>query len=86
MTEFGSRPCYWVVICKNSWFLHRKNPMFGHTIPLAETDFYSSPPALAGSFKVRCDDCGKEYIYHPEELFRAELEPLVPILTHPLFR
>jgi hypothetical protein len=77
---------YWVVICKNRWSHGRQNPLYGHTIALAETDFYSTPPKLPDRFKVRCDECAKEYAYGPADLMRFEMYPLERLDSHPLFR
>ena len=83
---YDDKQYYWVVICRNHWFHRRKNLFFGHTIPLAEADSYSPPPRLDSRFSVRCDDCGKEYLYQPKDLLRAELEPLAEFEAHPLFQ
>lgn len=64
----------WVVICKNKRFHKHTNVMYGHKIPLAETDAFATPPALNGPFTVQCDECGKEYSYAPGEVLRLELE------------
>ena len=77
---------YWVVICKNAWFHRHANTMFGHKIPLGETDAVTSPPAIRGSFVARCDECGKEYSYVSEELMRLELAHLESFTPHPLFQ
>jgi hypothetical protein len=77
---------FWVVHCKNHWFHARKNLFFRHKIPLAETDSFSSRPAIEGRFRARCDECGKEYVYKPSEVFRYELEPPESLTPHPLFR
>jgi len=37
-------------------------------------------------FKVRCDECGKEYVYKPTEVLRVEQEPPASFTPHPLFR
>jgi len=34
------------------------NVMFGHKIPLGETDLYEPPLALDGPFTAYCDECG----------------------------
>ena len=76
----------WVVMCKNHWFHIRQNLFFGHKIPLGEADPYASPPALASSFSVRCDECHKEYRYKPSDLLRFEQELPVSFVPHPLFQ
>ena len=86
MADFEDRPYYWAVMCKNHWFHRRKNLLYGHTIPLAETDFCSPPPSFDYRFSVQCDECGKEYVYDPREILRAEMEPVAPIVPHHLFR
>lgn len=74
----------WVVFCKNYFFHMRQNLFFRHRIPLAYTDPFSPVPDVQGPFKVRCDDCGKTYVYKRSDLRRYEGE--VPkFTTHPLF-
>jgi hypothetical protein len=51
----------WIVICRNGGFHRHTNLLFGHRIPLGETDAVSPRPALAGSFNVQCDECGKVF-------------------------
>ena len=53
----------WVVLCKNNWFHLRDNLFYKHKIPLGRTDVYTPPPDLKSSFRVRCDECHKEYLY-----------------------
>jgi hypothetical protein len=77
---------YWIVICKNRRFHAKQNRLFGHPIPLAETDFYSIMPALESCFSVQCDECGKDYAYCPSDVMRLEMYPVEWIFTHPLFR
>jgi len=60
--------------------------MFGHKIPLGETDAVSPPPALTGAFSARCDECGEEHEYKPDEVLRAELELPASFTPHPLFK
>jgi hypothetical protein len=75
---------HWVVLCKNYFFHMRQNLFFRHRIPLAYTDPFSPVPDVEGPFKVRCDDCGKTYVYKRSNLRRYEGE--VPkFTTHPLF-
>ncbi len=76
----------WVVICKNARFHRHANTMFGHKIPLGETDAVTSPPAITGPFVARCDECGKEYSYVPEEVMRLELALPESFTPHPLFQ
>jgi hypothetical protein len=76
----------WVVICKNKRFHQHTNVMFGHKIPLGETDAVSPPPALTGAFSARCDECGEEHEYKPDEVLRAELELPASFTPHPLFK
>jgi hypothetical protein len=75
----------WVVLCKNHWFHLRQNLFFRHRIPLAETDPLAPRPSLTGRFKVRCDECGREYVYNPSEVLRFEQELPEAFTPHPLF-
>jgi hypothetical protein len=77
---------FWIVLCKNHWFHARKNFFFRHQILLAETDAFASRPPVNRPFKVRCDECGKEYVYRPRELLRVEHDPPESFTPHPLFR
>jgi len=76
----------WVVLCKNHWFDLRQNLFFRHRIPLAETDPVASRPFLDGRFRVRCDDCRKEYFYKPSEVLKYEQELPDSFTPHPLCR
>ena len=76
----------WVVLCKNHWFHLRQNLFFRHRIPLAETDPLAPSPSLDGPFRVRCDDCRKEYLYKPSAVLRFEQELPDSFTPHPLFR
>ena len=76
----------WVVICKNKKFHRHINVMYGHKIPLGETDTYTAAPALSGPFTAKCDECGKEYSYEPGEVLRFELELPASFTPHPLFQ
>jgi len=49
------------------------NVMFGHKIPMGETDSFEPVP-LSGPFLVQCDECGEEHSYEPEEVLRLEFE------------
>ena len=75
----------WVVICKNRKFHDHQNISSGHKIPLAETDALASPPVLDLRFRVRCDECGEEYLYHPAELVRFQMVLGREFKPHPLF-
>ena len=67
--------------------IHRHvNVNAGHKIPLAETDAFSPPPAINGPFTVRCDACGNEYVYGPDEVLRLEMELSASFKPHPLFQ
>jgi hypothetical protein len=76
----------WVVLCKNHWFHLRKNLFYRYRIALAETDPVDPRPVLNGPFRVRCDECGKEYFYKPSEVLRFEQELPENFTPHPLFR
>jgi hypothetical protein len=80
-----SRYC-WVVLCKNHWFHVRKNILFRYRIVLGETDAVTPRPAIDAHFRVRCDECRKEYFYKPSEVLRFEQEPPESFIPHPLFR
>src|ERR1700680_1734190 len=75
----------WVVLCKNNWFHLRDNLFYKHKIPLGETDIYTPPPDLKSSFRVRCDECHKEYLYKPSEVLRHDQELPMSFTPHPLF-
>ena len=75
----------WVVLCKNNWFHLRDNLFYKHKIPLGETDVYTPPPDLKSSFRVRCDECHKEYLYKPSEVLRHDQELPMSFTPHPLF-
>jgi Zn ribbon nucleic-acid-binding protein len=74
---------FWVVLCKNHKFHKRQNLLFGHKIPLAETDPYMPCPQLEDGVNVRCHDCGHEYCYKPDEVVRVEAHPHEFGLFHP---
>ena len=61
----------WIVICKNKRFHKHTNVMYGHKIPLAETDAFATPPAVSGPFTVQCDECGQEHDWHGIPLGRG---------------
>jgi hypothetical protein len=63
----------------------RKNLFFRHKIPLAETDAITPRTAIDRRFTVGCEECHKEYLYKPSEVFRLELETLELFTPHPLF-
>ena len=75
----------WVVVCKNHRFHRRHNLFFGHKIPLGETDAFTPPPAIESLLTVRCDDCGQEYPYAPQDLVRMELQLPEVFTPHPFF-
>lgn len=75
----------WVVIGKNKKFHRHINVMYGHKIPLGETDPYTAAPALSGPFTAKCDECGK-YSYEPGGILRFELELPASFTPHPLFQ
>jgi len=78
-------PSYlWVVICRNTKAHKSENMMFGHRIPLAETDAFE-PLAATGSLMVQCDGCRQEYVYEPSEIVRVEMEAPEGFTTHPRF-
>lgn len=79
------RRYFWVVLCKNHWFHVPKNLFFRHRIPLGETDAVTPCPAVDCRFRVRCDECGKEYLYKPSQVMRSEQEPPDFFTPHPLF-
>src|SRR5205807_2367345 len=64
----------WVVVCKNHWFHGRGNFFTVHRIPLGETDAVWPRPKVDKPFGVRCDECGKEYIYQPSDVLKYEME------------
>jgi hypothetical protein len=76
----------WVVLCKNRWSHFRQNLFTSHRIPLGEADGVMPPPPLDGRFRVRCDGCGKEYLYKPSDVRRYEQELPDGFVPHPLFR
>ena len=75
----------WVVICKNKKFHRHTNLLYGHKIPLGETDAVSPVPTVALAFSARCDECGEEHSYKPEEVLRVELNLPDSFTPHPLF-
>jgi hypothetical protein len=80
-------PSYcWVVICKNVKSHRQVNLMYGHKIPLGETDAFAPLPEVTGTFTVRCDECGKEYSYGPEDVLRFEMGLPAEFSAHPLFK
>jgi len=84
MTGWENPAYCWIVICKNTKVHRHANVMFGHRIPLAETDAFE-PMTVSGPFYVRCDDCGQEYSYEPSEVMRVEMEIPELFTTHPRF-
>ena len=81
-----SDPNYcWVVICKNAKAHHEENLMFGHKIPLAETDAFEVL-SVTGPILVRCDACGHEDMYEPSDIARLEFTVPEGFQTHPRFQ
>ncbi len=76
----------WVVLCKNHSFHKQQNVFYRHRIVLGETDAFSPPPTLKGRFSVRCDSCGREYLYEPSEVLRYETELPESFVPHALFQ
>jgi hypothetical protein len=76
----------WVVTCKSRLYHIPRNFIYRHKIPLAETDAVASRPPVEQPFRVRCDSCGKEYVYKPSEVLRIEKELPDGFEPHPLFR
>ena len=76
----------WVVLCKNRWFHLRQSLFSSHRIPLGETDAVMPMPPLERHFRVRCDECRKEYFYKPADVRRFEQELPENFAPHPLFR
>lgn len=81
---WGNTNYFWVVICRNTKAHNSENLMFGHRIPLAETDAFESLPAT-GPLLVTCDGCGEDYTYEPSEVLRLEREAPEGFTTHPRF-
>jgi len=80
-------PTYcWIVICKNKKVHSHENAMFGHRIPLGETDAFSPAPSIKDAFQVRCDECGEEYSYKPEDVLRVEHTLPESFTPHPFFK
>jgi hypothetical protein len=77
---------FWVVLCKNHRFHHKGNVSYAHQIVLGETDAYSPPPMLTQQFAVRCNACGAEYSYRPNDILRNEIAIPESFVPHPLFR
>jgi len=75
---------YWVVTCKNTEFHRMKNPFAEHRVPLAQTDVHAAHPDTMGHFSVRCDECGKEYSYEAQDVFKGLGNPAV-FTPHPRF-
>lgn len=65
---------------------HRQtNVLFGHKIPVAETDAFESLP-VSSPFEVTCNECGHESSYTPEEVMRVEFFQLpASFAPHPRF-
>ncbi len=84
-TTWSETGYFWIVLCKNRLHHFLRSIWVKHPILLGEADSVSPPP-LIGDFLVKCDECGKEFRYHPRELMRFETEPRRPFVPHPLFR
>jgi hypothetical protein len=67
---------FWVVLCKNKKAHRETNLMFGHRIPLGETDALEPLP-VNGPFLVQRDECGQEHSYEPAEVLRVEMDPVI---------
>jgi hypothetical protein len=81
-----ANPSYcWVVICKNAKVHRETNMLFGHKIPLGETDAFEPFP-VSEPFVARCDECGDERSYEPAEALRLELALPESFTPHPRFR
>ena len=76
----------WVVVFKNHWFHGRGNFFTVHRIPLGEMDAVLPRPNINKPFRVRCDECGKEYTYTPSDVLKYETEVPASFVPHPLFR
>jgi hypothetical protein len=76
----------WVVLCKNHWFHLRQNLFASHRIPLGETDAVAALPPIKERFRVRCDECGTQYLYRLSDVRRYEQELPESFAPHPLFR
>jgi hypothetical protein len=59
--------------------------LFGHKIPLGETDKFATLPMVGRSFEAVCDECGKVHSYKPKEVLRMELKAPDVFTPHPLF-
>jgi hypothetical protein len=55
----------WAVTCKNEVFHRERNPFHGHRV-------LRKNRAPAGRFRVRCDECGKEYSYEPADVLSVQ--------------
>jgi hypothetical protein len=76
----------WAVVCKNNLYHIPRNFIYRHKIPLGHTDAVTSRPTVNEPFRVRCDMCGKEYVYQPSDVVRIERELPEGFIPHPLFR
>ena len=75
----------WIVICKNKKVHRETNLMFGHRIPLGETDAVEPVP-LSGPISVQCDECSQEHSYEPAEVLRVVTDLPESFTSHPRFR
>jgi hypothetical protein len=78
-------PYAWVVVCKNERFHRRQNIFVGYKIVLGETDPFAPPPSFEGTFRARCDNCGREHSYKLDDLLKLELDLPDRFTPHPLF-
>jgi hypothetical protein len=62
----------------------RDEILVGHKIPLAETDAFESLPVTI-PFEVKCNECGHEFSYTPEEVMRVEFQIPSSFTPHPRF-
>jgi len=86
MGTWDENPNYcWVVICKNAKAHRETNLMFGHKIPLGETDPFEPVP-VSGPFFAKCDDCGQEHSYDPGDVMRVEMDLPESFTPHPRFK
>jgi hypothetical protein len=84
-SPWGDANYAWVVICQNKKFHRQTNLLYGHKIPLGETDAVSPAPVLGSAFLARCDECGEERSYEPDEVLRVEMNLPDAFTPHPLF-
>jgi hypothetical protein len=81
----NNRYC-WVVFCKNRWFHSKRNLFYRHKITLGKTDAVAPLPRLEDSFSVRCDACGRDYLYKPSDVLRYQQKVPDSVMQHALGR